>query len=80
MGKPKAPPPPDPKATAQAQTGQNIGTAIANANLQMVDQVTPYGTLRYKERKPYIYNDPIGGGGTTSGAPVSSPQATKNNQ
>lgn len=45
MGKPKAPTPPSPKATAAAQTGTNIGTAIANNTMQLVDQDTPYGNL-----------------------------------
>lgn len=49
MGKSKAPKPPDPRQTAQAQTGTNVGTAIANANLQMVDQYTPYGGLTYRQ-------------------------------
>ena len=45
MGKPKAPTPPDPMKTAGAQTSTNIGTAIANNTMGMVDQVTPDGTL-----------------------------------
>jgi len=68
MGKPSAPPPPDPKKTSAAQTGTNIGTAIANANLQMVDQYTPYGNLTYSpqggEGSPesnYAYTDPYTG-------------------
>lgn len=47
MGKSKAPAPPDPRQTSAAQTGTNIGTAIANSQMGMVDQYTPYGTLKY---------------------------------
>lgn len=50
MGKPKAPAPPDPRETASAQTGTNIGTAIANSQMQMVDQYTPNGSLTYTLR------------------------------
>lgn len=42
-------PAPDPVATAQAQTAMNKETAIANANLNMVDQYTPEGTLKYSQ-------------------------------
>jgi hypothetical protein len=45
MGKSKAPTPPDPKETAGAQTATNIGTAIANNTMGMVDQYTPDGSL-----------------------------------
>lgn len=55
MGKPDAPAPPDPVETASAQTGTNVGTAIANSVLGMVDQTTPYGTLNYNQ---------VGGEGT----------------
>ncbi len=50
MGKksgPKAPPPPDPVATANAQGRVNRETAITQANLNRIDQVTPQGTLTY---------------------------------
>lgn len=50
MGKksgPKAPPPPDPVATANAQGQVNRETAITQANLNRIDQVTPQGTLSY---------------------------------
>lgn len=49
MKTPSAPTPPDPKVTAGAQTATNIGTAIANANLQNVNQETPYGNLTYQQ-------------------------------
>jgi hypothetical protein len=43
------PPPaaPDPVATATAQTASNKETAIANANLNRVDQTSPFGTSTY---------------------------------
>lgn len=50
MGKKsKAPKPPDPYQTAAAQTEQNVSTAIANATLNNVNQVTPYGSLTYNQ-------------------------------
>ncbi len=50
MGKKKAsaPPPPDPYATAAAQGAANQKAAIAQQELNMVDQYTPYGTVRYQ--------------------------------
>lgn len=52
MGKksPKVPAAPDPVATAQAQGAMNKETAIANAELGMVNQNTPYGRLTYTQR------------------------------
>lgn len=52
MGKkaPSAPAAPDPVATAQAQGAMNKETAIANAELGMVNQNTPYGRLTYTQR------------------------------
>ena len=49
MGKsaPAAPQAPDPVATANAQTASNKETAIANAQLNRINQVTPYGNLTY---------------------------------
>lgn len=61
MGKPKAPPLPDPRDTASASTGTNIGTAIANTNLGNVDQVGPTGNLTYDQTGTYVYNDPFTG-------------------
>lgn len=51
MGKstPSAPKAPDPVATANAQAAANKETAIAQAQLNMVDQYTPYGSLTYKQ-------------------------------
>lgn len=61
MGKPSAPTPPDPKVTAAAQTGTNVSTAIANAALGNVNQVTPYGSLTYKQSGQQFVNDANGG-------------------
>lgn len=54
----KAPTPPDPKATAAASTSTNIGTAIANANMGNVNQVTPEGNLTYGQTGTYKWTDP----------------------
>lgn len=45
-----APQPPDPAATAQAQAAANKDAAIATGQLNMVNQVTPYGSLEYTQR------------------------------
>lgn len=51
MGKdsPSPPPAPDPVATANAQAAANKETAIAQAQLNMIDQYTPYGSLVYSQ-------------------------------
>jgi len=61
MGKPKPPKPADPKETGAAQTATNIGTAIAQQNLNNVNQVTPYGNLTYNQTGTYQYVDPLDG-------------------
>lgn len=43
------PPPPDPAKTAAAQAAANRETAIANAQIGMVDQTTPWGRVTYRE-------------------------------
>lgn len=58
MAKSKAPAPPDPAQTAGAQTAQNIGTAIAQQNLNNVNQVTPDGSLTYSQTGTYAHTDP----------------------
>lgn len=58
MGKPDAPTPPDPKQTEAASTATNVGTAIANSNLQNVNQVTPNGSLTYNQSGTYKWTDP----------------------
>jgi hypothetical protein len=55
------PAPPNPIATGAAQTGTNIGTAIANANLNNTNQVTPQGSLTYDQTSTYNYVDPTTG-------------------
>jgi hypothetical protein len=64
------PDPPDPIATAGAQTGSNVSTAIANANLGNVNQVTPQGNLTYSTTGNYNWTDP------TTGYNYSIPQFT----
>lgn len=51
MGKssPSYPEAPDPVATAQAQSAADKETAIAQAALNRINQVTPYGTLNYTQ-------------------------------
>ena len=70
MGKPKAPKPTDPVKVGQAQTGSNIGSAVAQANLNNVNQVTPYGSLTYGQTGTSTYTDP------TTGQTYSIPQFT----
>lgn len=47
MGKREAPSPPDPYRVAEAQTGQNVETALANATLNNVNQNTPWGNVSF---------------------------------
>lgn len=61
MGKPKAPAPPDPVATAGAQTATNVGTAVANTAMGQVNQNTPYGSLEYEHRGDFQWQDPLTG-------------------
>ena len=61
MGKPSAPEPPNPYATAGAATSTNVATAIANANLNNVNQVTPQGNLDYSNTSNYNFTDPVSG-------------------
>lgn len=58
MGKSRPPAPPDPKVTAGAQTATNIGTAIANNSMGMVNQVTPDGSLTYTQSGTKQWRDP----------------------
>jgi len=58
MSKPDAPTPPNPYATAAAQTGTNVGTGVANAFLNNVNQVTPQGNLTYDVTSNYSWTDP----------------------
>ena len=47
--KPSPPKPPDPNEVAQAQTGQNIGTAIAQGHMNNINQRGPMGALNYNQ-------------------------------
>lgn len=49
MKTPKAPPAPDPAATAAAQSQMNRETAITQAQMNMIDQVGPDGSLKYTQ-------------------------------
>lgn len=53
-----APSPPDPKETASASTGTNVGTAVANAMLGNVNQVTNDGSLTYDQTGSHKWTDP----------------------
>jgi hypothetical protein len=54
MGKktPQAPTPPDPVKTAAAQGAINKETAITQANLNRIDEFTPYGTSTWSQQSP----------------------------
>lgn len=58
---PDTPTPPNPLQTSAAQTGTNVSTAIANANLGSVNQVTPQGSLSYDITGNYGWSDPVTG-------------------
>jgi hypothetical protein len=58
MGKKSAPKPTDPHETSAATTGTNVSTAIANAFLGNVNQVTPDGNLTYDQTGSYEWTDP----------------------
>jgi hypothetical protein len=61
MGKPSAPTPPDPKETSAAQTGTSVATALANASLGNVSQVTPNGSLTFDQTGSSKFTDPYTG-------------------
>lgn len=71
MGKPKAPKAPDPKETAAAQTGTNVTTALANAQLGNVNQYGPDGSVVYSTSGTKSFTDP------TSGSTYNIPQYTQ---
>ena len=60
-GKPEAPTPPNPQATAAASTSTNVGTAVANAMLNNTGQITPFGELRYDQTDTFNWLDPYTG-------------------
>jgi Chaperone of endosialidase len=59
VGKPDPPTPPNPYATAAAQTGTNVSTAVANAYLGQVNQNTPDGSLSYAATGSHQWTDPV---------------------
>ena len=59
--KPDPPQPPDPIRTAAGATATNVGTAIANQQMNNINQVTPQGALTYSQTGTYTYNDPTTG-------------------
>lgn len=61
MGGKSAPKAPDPKATAAAQTGTNVTTAIANGYLGNINQITPDGNLSYSYGGMKTVKDPTTG-------------------
>lgn len=58
MSKPRAPKPPDPVATSSAATGTSVATAIANSQLNNVNQVGPDGSLTFTNEGSYTWTDP----------------------
>lgn len=68
MGKPSAPKAPDPVKTAAAQTGTNVTTALANAQLGNVNQYGPDGSVTYSTSPGQTFKDP------TTGATYNIPQ------
>jgi len=59
--KPDPPAPPNPTATAAAQTGTNVSTAVANNMLNNMNQVTPQGSLSYSNTGSFSWTDPSTG-------------------
>ena len=59
--KPESPTPPNPIETARASTSTNVSTAVANAFLNNVNQVTPQGSLNYDTTGSYSWTDPTTG-------------------
>lgn len=59
MCAPKPPTPPSPQSTSAAQTGTSVATAIANAQLNNVNQVGPDGTLTFANTGDYTFTDPF---------------------
>lgn len=49
MKSPQMPAPPDPVATANAQAAANTKAATTQQQLNMVDQITPYGNLNFSQ-------------------------------
>lgn len=60
MGKKSAPKAPDPYQTAQAQGQMNRDTAIAQQQINMTDQVNPWGATNYTQNGSTTYTDSFG--------------------
>jgi hypothetical protein len=58
LGKPKAPTPPDPRQTAAASTSTNVGTAVANAWLGNINEITPDGSTSVNQTGNQSWFDP----------------------
>ena len=58
---PAAPAAATPEATASAQTGSNIGTAITQTELNDVNQTTPYGSSTFTQTGSTPYTDASSG-------------------
>lgn len=56
----KAPAQPDPIKTAQAQSGVNLSTAVTQQNLNMVDQINPWGSVDYSQNGSTRFKDSFG--------------------
>jgi hypothetical protein len=54
----KQPDPTPPKETSAASTGTSVSTAIANANLGNVNEITPDGTKTTEQTGSYSWTDP----------------------
>jgi len=61
MGKPKPPATPNVTETASAQTGSNVSTAIANQQLNSINQSGPGGSVSYSQDGTYSFTDPSTG-------------------
>lgn len=61
MCAPSAPEPTDPRETSAAQTGTNVGTAIANSYLNNYNQITPDGMMTWEDTGQTTFKDPYTG-------------------
>lgn len=61
MAKPSAPKTPSVTETAGAQTASNVSTAIANQQLNAINQQGPYGSVQYSQAGTYDFTDPSTG-------------------
>lgn len=61
MAKPSAPKTPSVTETAGAQTASNVSTAIANQQLNAINQQGPNGSVEYSQAGTYSFTDPSTG-------------------